>query len=58
MLMDQGLFSGADCAFHRLQLLRHLGAWLVGFQHSNDIAQMTIGSLKPRDEGSAAWVMV
>ncbi|KPH76448.1 hypothetical protein AE618_23335 [Bosea vaviloviae] len=58
MVLDQRLLSLSDRALDRLQLLGDVKAGAPGFDHLDDLAQMTVGSLQPLYDGRVSFVNV
>lgn len=58
MILDQRLLGLPDRTLDRLQLLGDVEAGAPGFDHLDDLAQMTVSPLQPLDDGRVSFVKV
>ena len=56
MVLDQDALGLADRLFHRMELLRQVGAGPPFLHHADDLLKMPVGPLQPIDDVRMAFV--
>lgn len=58
MVLDQCFLCLADSFFHCVELLRHIYAGSLRFDHGDDTAQVSLRAVQPLDDVGVTFVYV